>query len=138
MNNQITTSQYPNTFYRVSLKALIGNDKGEVLAVKEHDSTTWNLPGGGWDHGETEKEALSRELFEEVCYRGDFSAKPVATMPFWLEHKQAWLLWIVYELTPDNFDFGVGEDCSEICFIDPSKLEGSISPAEKWIYEYFN
>lgn len=132
------TSIYPNAFYRVSLKCVIKNDKGEILVVKEYDSTTWNLPGGGWDHGETETEALSRELFEEVGYKGGFTAIPVATAPFWLAHRQAWLLWVVYELAPDNFDFSVGEYCSEVAFIDIKSLKNSTAPAEKWIFENLN
>lgn len=42
--------RYPNTFYRVSIKALIKNDKGEILVVKEHQDK-WEPPGGGLDHG---------------------------------------------------------------------------------------
>lgn len=41
---------YPTTFYRVSVKALIKNDKNEILVVKESQDF-WSLPGGGLDHG---------------------------------------------------------------------------------------
>lgn len=127
-------SQYPTTFYRVSLKAIIRNEKGQILVNKEADSTTWNLPGGGWDHGETEHEALARELKEEVGYDGEFTARPIATAPFWLEHKQAWLLWIVYDVTVENQDFSIGEDSSEIAFIDPKTLKDATNFEEQWIY----
>ena len=110
-------SQYPSTFYRVSLKAVIRNYKDEILVNKEGTSDTWNLPGGGWDHGETEHAALARELKEEVGYTGRFTAQPSRTAVFWLESKQAWLLWIVYDVHPDNFDFSVGEQSSEITFL---------------------
>lgn len=127
-------SQYPTTFYRVSLKAVIRNAKGEVLLNKEYDMTTWSLPGGGWDHGETEHEALARELQEEVGYVGGFTAKPFATSIFWLESKQAWLLWIVYDVVTEHQRFSVGEYSTEIAFIDPKSLsEDSTSEAEKWI-----
>ena len=63
-------SQYPSTFYRVSLKAVIRDDQGRVLVNKEGSMDTWSLPGGGWDHGETEHEAIARELYEELGYRG--------------------------------------------------------------------
>lgn len=130
------SSQYPNTFYRVSLKAVIRNEEGKVLVNKERDSDSWNLPGGGWDHGETEKEALARELFEEIGYEGEFTAKPVTTAVHWLESKQAWLLWIVYDVTTANQRFSIGADSSEIMFIDPKELGGSIGFEEKWIYEH--
>ena len=39
--------------YRISLKALIYNDAGQILVVKEIDRTYWDLPGGGMDYDET-------------------------------------------------------------------------------------
>ncbi len=71
---QVATNagKYPNTFYRVSIKALIKNDKGEVLVVKEHQDK-WELPGGGLDHGESVHECLARELREELGITNDFT-----------------------------------------------------------------
>lgn len=128
-------SQYPTTFYRVSLKAVIRNEKGEILVNKEYDATDWSLPGGGWDHGETEHEALARELKEEVGYEGGFTSRPFATEIFWLDSKQAWLLWIVYEVETENQNFSVGEYSTEVAFIDPKTLSGSKSRVERWIFE---
>jgi 8-oxo-dGTP pyrophosphatase MutT (NUDIX family) len=127
-------SKYPSTFYRVSLKAVIRDNKGGVLVNKEQDSDTWNLPGGGWDHGESEMEALARELYEEVGYEGTFEAKPMATAVFWLESKQTWLLWIVYNVTTKSIDFSVGAHSSEITYIDPKELKNAKSVEERWIY----
>ena len=56
--------------YRISLKALIYNDAGQILVVKEIDRTYWDLPGGGMDYGETIESSLKRELLEEVGYKG--------------------------------------------------------------------
>lgn len=129
-------SIYPSTFYRVSLKAVIYDERGRVLVNKEGDSDTWSLPGGGWDHGETEHEALARELQEEVGYKGDFTAKPRSTAVFWLESKQAWLLWIVYDVVTENMDFSVGEDSHEIAFMHPDEFrKDSLSFEELWIAE---
>jgi 8-oxo-dGTP pyrophosphatase MutT (NUDIX family) len=127
-------SQYPSTFYRVSLKAIIRNTKGYILVNKEGGSTTWNLPGGGWDHGETEHEALARELKEEVGYEGGFTARPSATAVFWLESKKAWLLWIVYDVQPEHSNFTTGEESSEVVFIDPRSFKDATSFEERWIY----
>ena len=35
--------------YRVSIKALIYNDAGQILVVKEDGRPLWDLPGGGMD-----------------------------------------------------------------------------------------
>ena len=131
------TSQYPTTFYRISLKAIIRNQKGEVLVNKEQGRGSWGLPGGGWDHGETDMECLKRELHEEVGYTGKLEARLVAVTPepFWMPTKQAWLLWIVYEVTPENMDFSVGEESDEIAFVDPAIFKGSPDKSEQLVYE---
>lgn len=51
--------------YRISVKAVIKNASGQVLLVREKDGS-WELPGGGLEHGETIKEALRREIAEET------------------------------------------------------------------------
>lgn len=121
--------------YRVSLKAVIRNEKGEVLVCKEYHGNDWSLPGGGWDHGETEHEALARELKEEVNYDGNFTAKPFATAVFWVEPRKSWLLWIVYDVTTENMNFSVGNDTNEIAFVDPKTLENANERTERWIFE---
>ena len=57
--------------YRISIKALIYNDAGKILVVKEDGRPLWDLPGGGMDYGETFELALKRELYEEVGYKGN-------------------------------------------------------------------
>ena len=116
------------------MKAVIRDEQGRVLVNKEGDCDTWSLPGGGWDHGETEHEALARELKEEVGYEGEFTATPRATATYWLESKQAYLLWIVYDVTTENMNFGVGEDSTEIAFIHPDEFrKNARSEAGRWI-----
>jgi 8-oxo-dGTP pyrophosphatase MutT (NUDIX family) len=69
------------TFHRVSLKALIFDEKNRLLLFK-NDLDLWELPGGGWDVGESFDTCLERELGEEIngkiseigniefCYQG--------------------------------------------------------------------
>ena len=94
------------TFHRVSLKALIYDDQNRLLLYR-NDLDQWELPGGGWETGESFEDCLKRELSEEIdgkiseigniefCYQGktnkgypkvsiavnvglsDFSKKPV-------------------------------------------------------------
>jgi len=126
--------KYPNTFYRVSLKAVIRNEKDEVLVVKENGSK-WSLPGGGIDHGESDIEALRRELLEEVAYVGDFEANPMATASFFVETKDAWLLWVVYDVKTAHQEFGVGVDADEVAFMDPCVFKDAASRSEQLIYK---
>jgi 8-oxo-dGTP diphosphatase len=126
--------KYPNTFYRVSLKAVIRNDQGEVLVVKENGSN-WSLPGGGIDHGEDDMTALKRELLEEVAYEGEFEATPRATASFFLESRDAWLLWVVYDVKTVHQTFGVGVDADEVQFIDPCLFKNATSRSEQLVYK---
>lgn len=112
-------------FYRVSIKAVIFNTQGKVLVVREKNNPNWNLPGGGMDYGETEYEALQRELHEEVGFTGGFAYTPLGIWPKFLDHFQAWQLWVVYRVEPENLHFTVGEESDEFAFIDPEEFKES-------------
>lgn len=47
-------------------RAIILNDKNQILLVKHVYAPYWYLPGGASDKGESVKAALTRELQEEV------------------------------------------------------------------------
>lgn len=130
-------SKYPSTFYRISLKAVIRNERGEVLVVREN-SGTWDLPGGGWDHGETAMACLKRELNEEVGYEGELQARllGVTENAMYMPTKQSWLLWHVYDVTTENMNFSFGVDSDEMMFADPAQFRESASPIERLIAHY--
>jgi 8-oxo-dGTP diphosphatase len=112
-------------FYRVSIKAVIHDHQGRILVVREKNNPHWNLPGGGMDYGETEYQALQRELLEEVGYTGDFSYTPLGIRPMYLEKFESWQLWIVYKVTPENFHFTPGDDADEVAFMDIEEFKES-------------
>lgn len=109
-------SKYPNSFFRVSLKAVIENDAGEILCVKEAGSE-WTLPGGGMDHGETIKQGLRRELYEEVALGtdADFHYIPIGHDIMWVESRQDWQLWVIFRLSFDEIPrFSRGADAEQM------------------------
>ena len=55
----------PTSVYRVSAKALIFDDDGRLLVFKDSDGE-WEMPGGGWEHGESFEACLKREFMDEV------------------------------------------------------------------------
>lgn len=112
--------------FRVSLKAVIRNEKGELLVVKEKGHSVWELPGGGMDHGETFEKAMSRELLEEVGYAGKFTMKIVATDEAATLHdreEEMWQLRLIYEVQTENREFSPGTDAEGIQFVSPEIIQ---------------
>jgi 8-oxo-dGTP pyrophosphatase MutT (NUDIX family) len=129
------SGKYPNTFYRVSIKAIIRNDKNEVLVVKEKGSA-WSFPGGGMDHGEAIHDALKRELYEEVLITSPFTETIVGTEAVFVESKDTWLLCLVCDVVVDGLTYGIGEDADDVAFIDPITLKNSTSRSERLVYKF--
>lgn len=123
---------YPNTFYRVSVKAFIKDSAGNVLVVKENQDT-WSLPGGGLDHGEGPEAGVTRELREELGISNAKINGLRCALTFELKEKQAWLLWIVYDVTIDSHEFQLGEGVTAAKFIKPEKLKVSDDIFEKLV-----
>lgn len=136
-NKPIPTGKYPTTYYRVSLKAIIENDRGEILCVKENGSD-WELPGGGLDHGETIEQGLAREMDEEVA-SGDtpFTYQPVGHDVMYMPHNEAWLLWALYRVTFDEMPkFSPGIDGDAVAWIDPRTFKDSEWMVQRLIYKW--
>jgi 8-oxo-dGTP diphosphatase len=138
----VITHEHPSTrrtdyLYRISLKCLVRNDKGEVLVVKETGRTWWDLPGGGMDHGEDIKAAIAREMKEEVALGGDFDYKIIdVDEPAHLSAHNFWQLRLIYEVTPRSGVFTAGEDGDEVAFKNPANFKDSESEVERRIYKY--
>lgn len=98
----------PSTFYRVAVKCLIFNDAGELLVIKS-DQDDYEIPGGGWEHGETIEECVQRELLEELGVR----AKTISAPETVLQGKsdRGWyVLRVVVRVELESTDFSFGED----------------------------
>ena len=55
----------------LGVRAVVVNDKNEILLVKHTYQNNWFLPGGGVDKGETFEQAIKRELIEETGYEAN-------------------------------------------------------------------
>ena len=55
----------PSPFYRVTSRAIILDDQNRLIVVKD-DKGHWQMPGGGWEHGESLLQCVQRELKEEL------------------------------------------------------------------------
>jgi len=138
----IITHAHPSTrktdyLYRVSLKCLVLNEKGEVLVVKESGRNWWDLPGGGMDHEEGIRSAIAREMKEEVNLEGEFGYSIITTdEPTFLKNHNFWQLRLIFAVKPQNFTFSAGEDGDEVAFMSPVVFKNSAIETERRIYEY--
>lgn len=129
---------YKDSLYRVSFKCLIKDGHEKILVVKERGRSSWDLPGGGIEFGETIEESIARELYEEVSFRGDFKYKVLKIHdPVKLITRDVWQIKIAVLLEVDNQNFSVGNDADEITFIDPDELKNSEHEPESRIAEYW-
>ena len=71
--------------YRANVGIVITNDKYQVLLAKRYKQDSWQLPQGGIDQGETDVEALFRELNEEVGLESHHVSL-IAKTPKWLRY----------------------------------------------------
>lgn len=86
--------------YRLSVKAIIKDERGNFLLLREKNND-WEFPGGGLEHGEDPRTGLTREVLEETGLRVEWiSNEPVA---FWSIRKEVgsptlkWFAFVAYE-----------------------------------------
>ena len=138
----ITKGEFTDYLYRVATRALIRNDRNEILLVREQGHDWWDLPGGGLEYDESIYEGLKRELFEEVGLRGKFDYKVVAVQePRWNERAQVMQMNVIYEVTTSNTKFSPGAHGVDIAFMplediyksnsDDSRLIASLNAVSK-------
>ncbi len=72
--------------YRANIGIVITNEKKQILLAKRYKQDAWQLPQGGIDKGETELEALYRELEEEVGLAPE-QVNLLAKTPKWLRYE---------------------------------------------------
>jgi len=61
----------------LGVRALVTNDKSEILLIQHTYNPGWHLPGGGVDVGENIEQALFREVYEECGIKDLKELKPL-------------------------------------------------------------
>ena len=84
--------------YRVAVKGLVCDELGRLLFVQER-SDSWDLPGGGLEHGEDITEALKREFLEELEADIEVAAENPLIIPTWNTKFDDPVLIIAYKVT---------------------------------------
>jgi 8-oxo-dGTP pyrophosphatase MutT (NUDIX family) len=97
----------PSPFYRVAVKCLVFNDANEVLVVKNSDGEI-EIPGGGWEHGESIEECVRREVLEELGV-GVSSISEVKTVLQGKSERGWGVLRVVVVVEPGSMDFAFND-----------------------------
>lgn len=109
-------------YYRVSAKAIVRNNEGKVLVCAD-GTGTFELPGGGWEHGESFDKALSREFQEEMGVEVESVGPLLFTYygrgTYQGETRKCLMLRIVAEAKLGSYDFVYDKDeVTEVRFVD--------------------
>lgn len=132
----LPSGKYPESFYRVSTKAFIRDKQGRILVILE-DGDKWTLPGGGLDHGESPLMGLKRELYEELGTTDEFTAEFKGVDSYYYEPKQAWILWIMYELHfSHGLSYKITPEILAVKYVDDDYFKVPQHEYQKLIYRW--
>ncbi len=107
--------------YRISIKALIYNEKGNFLLCQEKSGVR-DFPWWWLDHGESPEECLRREIHEEMWLKVTYIApQPIH---FLTAHKptsqtRPRTANVLYEVRVEDVDFTPSDECVGIDFFNP-------------------
>jgi 8-oxo-dGTP diphosphatase len=125
---------YPSTIYRVVAKALITDENGRILVVKEGQDF-WSLPGGGLEHGESAQDCLKREIKEEIGVDNAEIGEIAYSTTVHLDQRDIWMTWIVYNASISSSEFTFGDGVTDAKYIAIEEIENSTDLLEKLIVE---
>jgi 8-oxo-dGTP pyrophosphatase MutT (NUDIX family) len=130
-------AEIPTPFYRVSVKALVFDAHDRLLVVQE-PAGHWELPGGGWEHGETLEQCLARELSEELGAR--LRTVDLATQRAWASpgaRRRYHRLKLTVHATLESADITPGEEILAVRWVTPGQLaQLTIAPGDEPLREY--
>lgn len=127
---------FPDAFYRVSVKGAVVRD-GKIMLVDDYADTfavnkggEWELPGGGLDFGEDMRQALVREVQEEMGLKVTWVAdRPTYTWTVRREGRRGlkwyWVMVVVFQIEVESLEFVPTDECRAITFLSKDELGAS-------------
>jgi len=110
-------------FYRVSVKGIVIDQEGRVLLAREKDGS-WDMLGGGLDHGEDPRVCLVREVQEETgLIVTDVSEAPLHFLTAPNTDGTIFVGNVIYGLTLRDMEFTPSEECQELRFVNKEEAK---------------
>lgn len=124
----------PESFFRVSIKALIPDESGTKYLLFQEKNGKRDFPWGGLNFWEHISECLKRELSEESGLQlQDFFSYPQVVIP-WEKKEGLWCLHLFYEVKILNYDFVPSKECQAFGFFTPEEMKSLVW---SWVLSLF-
>ena len=138
--------------YRKCVGMMIFNNKKDILVGKriDHPSGFWQMPQGGIDENENPKEAVWREMMEEIgtnkaklikvsnqWINYDIPPETLKTLPWGHKYIGQRQKWFAFEFLGEDKDINVGTDnpeFSEWKWTEMNSIVGNIVPFKRNVY----
>jgi 8-oxo-dGTP diphosphatase len=118
--SELSRENLPSPYYRVAIKVLIFNAAKRLLVVQNADGD-WEIPGGGWEHDESLRACLDREVKEELGVKVA-TATDIAMTYRGLNKSGYVALRLVVTATLEGSDFTYGDSMQAGQFVDATEL----------------
>lgn len=132
-------NEVPDSYYRISIKALVLNETKDKFLICEEESGIWELPGGGLDWGATPQEDLPREIKEEMGIKViKVADNPCYFITDQTMNRKVWFANVLYEAELENFDFTPSDECLNIQFVNKEDIQNmKVFPSVQKLAEMF-
>ena len=138
--------------YRKCVGMMILNANKEILVGRrlDHPSGYWQMPQGGIDENENPKDAVWREMMEEIgtnkaklirisnqWINYDIPSETLKTLPWGHKYIGQRQKWFAFEFLGENDDINVGTDnpeFSEWKWAEIDSIVGNIVPFKRNVY----
>lgn len=121
--------------FSIGVRAIIVNDKNQILLVKHTYTSAWFLPGGGVNKKEHLLDALSRELKEELGLEICGDVALLGTYGNFFEYKSDYVS--VFIVKAFNIAPNINAEIEKWAFFDFDKIpEATSTGTKKRLKEY--
>lgn len=121
----------------VGVRALVVNERGQVLLVRHTYGPGWHFPGGGVKQHETTCAAALREMYEEAGVKTHDTPTLMGVYHHTICGADDYVaLYVIHSFVQHDVH---SPEIAELCWADPDRLpDGTTDSTKNRLNEYFN